>query len=107
MGLRLCVTELGYKKSKRSLKTAPFRFNAIGNWKVKDSQNNTQHCPQLQWDLQCAQFLIWAHFCKTSGEKWALFGKNMGKVYVILLSFCDLVHVQSVIDLLAKKLINK
>ena len=46
-------------------------------------------------------------FCKTSGEKWALFGKNMGKVYVILLSFCDLVHVQSVVDLFAEKLSNK
>ena len=35
------------------------------------------------------------------------FGKNMAKVYVILLSFWDLVHVQSVIDLFAKKLSNK
>ena len=32
----------------------------------------------------------------------------MGKiqVFVILLSFCDLVHVQSVVDLLAKQLYN-
>ena len=41
---------------------------------------------------------MWAHFCKTSGEKRALFSrKNKGKDFVILLSFCDLVHVQSVI----------
>ena len=63
----------------------------------------------LAWNIQCAQFFIRAHFCKNMGEIRALFwqkygrytGENTGKiqVFVILSSFCDLVHVQSVIDL--------
>ena len=56
-------------------------------------------------DKQCAQFFIRAHFCKTMGEIRALFLAKIRaklKFFVILSSFCDLVHIQSVVDLFAK-----
>ena len=60
--------------------------------------------------LQCAQFFIQAHFCENTGKIRVLFWQEYscytGKIKLMLSSFCDLVHVQSVIDLFAKQLNN-
>ena len=62
--------------------------------------------------LQCTQFFRRAHFCKKTGVFWTkirpLDGCKDGRneVFVILSSFCDLVHIQSVVDLFAKQLYN-
>ena len=63
-----------------------------------------------------SEFFIRAHLCKNTGKIRQFFGQkyerytseNTGKaqVFVILSSFCDLVHAESVVDLFAKQLNN-
>ena len=60
--------------------------------------------------LQCAQFFIQAQFCENTGKIrvlfWQEYSRYTGKIKLMLSSFCDLVHVQSVIGLFAKQLNN-
>ena len=77
----------------------------IGKWKIVKiihntvlNFNGTSSVPNSKYGLI---------FVKLRTKNGHFFGKNMGKVYEIMLSFCDLVHAQSGIDLFAKKLSNK
>ena len=53
-----------------------------------------------------------AHFCKKTSDRRAFYWQTYGvrrakqRVFVILSSFCDLMHIQSVVDLFAKQLYN-
>ena len=77
-------------------------------WNTAQPQCNGSIKHILEWASQCSQFFRRAHFVKRRAFVGrALDGRKDGrKVFVILTSFCDLVHVQSVVDRFAKQLYN-
>ena len=77
-------------------------------WNTAQPQCNGSIKHILEWASQCSQFFRRAHFVKRRAFVGrALDGRKDGrKVFVILTSFCDLVHVQSVVDQFAKQLYN-